>query len=152
MYNVIGMWVIKKGFTLIELLVTIGVLSVLAAAIISLTGPGPRQYARDTKRKADLEQIRSALELYRNSNTSYIVSTTGAPVPTILPTLVPSYIQSLPPDPTSGRQYYYSGTATTYNLCASLEKWTGLTPTPEAGCINPPANCGTGCNYKVIQP
>src|SRR3989344_2034594 len=138
MYNVIGMY--SKGFTLIELLITIVLVAVVMGGILSVLGQGSRQYARDARRKSDLEQIRSSLELYRNSNSAYPVS---------LPTLAPSYIQSVPADSVSGRNYYYNRpTTTTYYLCSSLERWTGVTPTPEPGCTT--ANsCGTGvgCNY-----
>ena len=143
MYNVIGMRKIR-GFTLLELLITIGVVAILSATLYSI-GPSSRQYARDARRKSDLEQVRSALELYRNSNSDYPVS---------LPTLVPGFIQSVPTDSVSGRNYYYNRpTATTYYLCSSLEKWTGPTPTPQPGCTT--ANsCGTGigCNYRTLQP
>jgi len=60
----------KKGFTLIELLVAMTVASVLMGlALVSYQGA--RKSARDGKRKADLEQIRSALEMYRADKGEY---------------------------------------------------------------------------------
>lgn len=65
----------KKGFTLIELLVVIAIISLLATlAVTSLNNA--RKRARDTKRLADLRQIRTALELYYD--TYYIYPTTGS--------------------------------------------------------------------------
>lgn len=136
MYNVIGMRI--RGFTLVELLVSIGVLAVVMAGIFSAIGPGPKQYARDSRRKADLEQIRSAVELYRNSNTRY-------PGPSWKTDLTGGgYISSIPTDPKTAADYTYtpapagcttSGTrCLTYSLCADLEKVTGV------------------CDYTVTNP
>ena len=147
MYNVIGMRDTKDGFSLIELVVAIGILAVLSAGMVSLIGPGSRQYARDVQRKTDLEQIRSALELYRNSNTGY-VNASGVAV-SVLGGLVPAYASVIPDDPQTTKDYYYTGTTTTYTLCAALEKVT----TGVAGCGGAGA-CGAGmtCSYKVTQP
>ncbi len=60
----------RKGFTLIELLVVIfiiGLLSTLAVVALNST----RQTARDAIRVSDINQIRSALELYFNDQQSY---------------------------------------------------------------------------------
>ena len=139
---------IKRGFSLVELLVATGVLIILVAGVVSLIGPGSRQYARDVQRKADLEEIRSALEFYRNSNTGYMVNAGGVAA-TVLSSLVPTYASVVPDDPLSTRDYYYIGTATTYTLCTALEKVT----TPVSGCGAAGA-CGSGvvCSYKVTQP
>ena len=52
------------GFTLIELLVVISIMGILLA--LSVFGmQDARRASRDGKRKADIEQIRSALEMYK---------------------------------------------------------------------------------------
>jgi prepilin-type N-terminal cleavage/methylation domain-containing protein len=55
----------NKGFTLIELLVVIAIIVILATlAMTSYRTANVR--ARDARRAADMEQVRSALELYRS--------------------------------------------------------------------------------------
>lgn len=60
----------KKGFTLIELLVVIAII----ATILGMALPnflGARERARDTKRKAEMNQLKSALRLYYNDYQEY---------------------------------------------------------------------------------
>jgi len=57
------------GFTLIELLVVIAIMGLLLTAAITAMDSA-RQRARDTKRKADLKQIYTALNLYLNESVS----------------------------------------------------------------------------------
>lgn len=60
----------KKGFTLIELLVVISIIGLLSTfALISLDNS--RKKARDSKRKADLKQIQTALEVYYDKYGQY---------------------------------------------------------------------------------
>lgn len=55
----------KHGFTLIELLVTIGIIAILVViGVVSYSSINRR--SRDTRRKSDIEQLRSALEMYRS--------------------------------------------------------------------------------------
>jgi prepilin-type N-terminal cleavage/methylation domain-containing protein len=62
----------KKGFTLIELTVSIAIIGILAGVVLSLINPITLQKkSRDSRRKADLEAIRQALELYRADNKEY---------------------------------------------------------------------------------
>ena len=143
----------KHGFTLIELLVVISIIGILLA--LSVFGlQGARESARDAKRKADLEQIRSGLEIFKADCDQYY---TGASLPSPL-IGVPAYgssclaantyISSIPSDPIPGtRSYAYSSDGLTYTLCTALEQ----PPSPAmdvTGC----GGCTAACNYKVKNP
>jgi len=70
----------KKGFTLIELLVAVAIIGILSAVVISSLG-GARDKGRDVRRKSDLKQIQTALEIYYDKCSTYIVAPncTGTP-------------------------------------------------------------------------
>jgi len=109
----------KNGFTLIELLVVISIIGLLSSIVITQLN-GARIKSRDTARKAQMAEIRSALELYYNDNGHYPLSIpSGGSSPTWLssepenlseynngdyiPGLAPKYIGALPRDPRGGR-------------------------------------------------
>lgn len=128
----------KRGFTLIEILVVLSLIGILVA--LSLVAfQGARAAARDGRRKADLEQIRSALEIYRTDTNDY---------PASLSALEPSYIPDLPTDPASPTYsyQYQRNSSSQYDLCAYLETESGDTCTALSGCGGP------GCNYGTTQP
>ncbi len=146
----------KKAFTLIEVLVVIAILGVLMTISIFALNSA-RQNARDARRKADLEAIRAALEIYRSDCFSYPLAVTDqVPTPLIGDDISSSqclstniYANSTPQDPSTGRIYRYARlTATRYELCASLE---GQTTAVTCGGSS---DCGTGftCTYKVVSP
>jgi len=60
----------QLGFTMIELLVVIAIISFIASAAI-YSVQAARIKARDTKRIADLSQIRKALDMYFSDNNKY---------------------------------------------------------------------------------
>lgn len=66
----------KKGFTLIELLVVIAIIGILSTlAVVSLGGA--RERARDAKRVSDVQSIRTALEFFASTNTSFPPAESG---------------------------------------------------------------------------
>jgi prepilin-type N-terminal cleavage/methylation domain-containing protein len=92
------------AFSLIELLVVVAIIGIiLAMTIFGLQGS--RASARDAQRKADLESIRSALEMYKADHNTYPISTGcswnwvwgGCQDPWI-PGLAPEYISEIPLD------------------------------------------------------
>lgn len=146
----------NKAFSLIELLVVISIIGILLA--LSLFGiANSRESARDAKRRADLELIRSGLEIYKADCNRYPLTAQviggspliGNPPPTTC-AAANTYISSVPKDPLdTARLYRYARlTLTSYEICAALEKGTGSVTC--AGYTN----CGTGisCNYKVTNP
>ncbi|MFA6304454.1 MAG: type II secretion system protein [Patescibacteria group bacterium] len=63
----------KSGFTLIELLVVISIIGLLSTlAVVSLNNA--RAKARDARRLSDLKAVQSALEIYRDDNTDYVIN------------------------------------------------------------------------------
>lgn len=135
----------RQGFTLIEILVAMTIVAVLVSlALVSYQGA--RKSARDGKRKADLEQVRSALEMCRADTGSYPAVTlySGADIScggTI-------YIK-IPTDSLADRRYVYTRiTANSYNLCAALEV-SGGTVTGCGSCEVTPV---VTCNYKTTNP
>lgn len=152
----------KLGFTLIELLVVISIIGILVA--VSIFGlAGARESSRDARRKADLELIRSGLELYKSDCNKYFPTNfttassdaggdplVGSGTPTVC-SATNNYIQAIPMDPISASRYYrYAsiGSGTGYEICASLEQSNLSTITCGGSSV-----CGTtSCNYKVTNP
>lgn len=140
----------KNGFTLIELLVAMTIMAVLMG--ISLVSyQGSKKSARDGKRRADLEQIRSALEIYRSDCKTYpgaVVS--GAALEGAGSCVGNTYMDKVPADPGSCSYSYTRTSANVYLLCASLE--TVGSGSSVTGC----GSCGGAgvcpCNYKVVNP
>jgi len=130
----------RRGFTLIELLVTMTIVAVLMG--ISLVSyQGARKSSRDGKRKADLEQIRSALEMCRTDAGSYPIGSlsSGSSI-----TCGGKDYMTIPDDPLLDRTYAYTGTENSYTLCAALESGGAVV----TGC----GSCTVECNYKVVNP
>ncbi len=137
----------KIGFTLIELLVVISLIGILMG-ILLVSYQGTRKSARDGKRKADLEQIRSALEMCRTDKGSY---------PTALPSGggidCSAYLPSVPTDPLAPayRYRYNRVSPNSYYLCACLEVG-GWGPVSDCGGSCADGCESTGCNYKKQNP
>ena len=77
----------QKGFTLIELLIVIAIVAILASAVVVVLNPGQLlAQARDGQRIADMDSVRTAINLmlatattttgYFNTSTTCMVGTT----------------------------------------------------------------------------
>jgi len=120
----------KKAFTLIEILLVIGIIILLAGAIIVAVNPG-RQFAkaRNTKRKTDTTAILNAIVQNMVDNqgswkcnavpslptTTTVIATPGGV--DLAPCLVPNYLPKMPLDPQQGTQDQATGAYNSgYNL------------------------------------
>ena len=175
MYN---LWNFKKikGFTLIEVLVTVSIISILAA-VIAINSVDAGKQSRDEKRQADIRNLQSALELYKNKygrypeacdsrvnawagqqggsyacangNSQYIVN------------LAPEFISVLPIDPKlsgtdSGYVYRTNANGTVYKLMAmnTVESEVVSYSHPLKSCDIVPGSNGTdypGTNVNQIN-
>lgn len=135
----------QNGFTLIEILVAATIIAILSS--VGITGyQAITRNSRDTVRKSDLENIRSALEVYKSENGFY-------PTPTVscVAALSSDYLNPYPQDPKSATyKYCYNWVSTRqYQMCAHLEN-IGPTDYPtQCGGAN---LCGGSCNYTVANP
>ena len=130
----------RQGFTLIELLVSISI-------IIALTSIGfvnfrvTSQKSRNSKREADIAQVRAALEIYRSTYTTYPIYT-GANRTTNFNNLIANnsfkIFLSTPTlvDPMNTGTYTYTyftaANGFTYTLCYTTE------PAATQVCLNNP--------------
>lgn len=140
----------KKGFTMIEILISIAIIAVLTAiGIVSYVSINKN--ARDAKRRGDIEQIRSALELYRSDYGYYPAIGSGSWVDArLLDTfasdpslgLVDTYLPLIPSDPKDDTYpYKYQATSVSaetgnyygYCLSAMTEGITANSCTPYTG-------------------
>jgi general secretion pathway protein G len=162
-----------KGFTLIELLVVVGILGILAAALLMTLDPFSQvQKGNDAKRKSDLSQIQKALETYyqdngkypiNNPQTTYRIYDERSTQNAIIDwgSSWAPYMNLLPEDPSTSKNYvYYSpgtcpgGAGQCYFLYASLDRGDKDPQACNSGAICdsvPEAGaCGADeCNYGV---
>ena len=153
----------KQGFTLMELLVTIGIIAILSAISLFAIADS-RKSARDGKRKADLETVRTALELYRADCNEYPANGSVPSLSTLNLSLnsgtVPPctalnirYLERIPKDPATNTTYRYVRLVgnVRYALCARLEE----APSPAmtaTDCTTAGLCPGGACNYIVYNP
>jgi prepilin-type N-terminal cleavage/methylation domain-containing protein len=166
----------NKGFTLIELLVVIAIIGILSSVVIASMNSARRK-SRDARRISDISNIKTALEMYYDSEQSYPAGLA------VLDDAAAVYIPKLPQDPTLAVDYTYVPTGngtdpyacdagltpadpcTTYLLGAILEDptnpaldgdadgtATGFDGTGDATCAAAPAVAGVGEVCYDTQP
>lgn len=125
----------KAGFTLLELLVVMVIIGILASMGIG-SYMSSQMKARDSRRKQDLRQIGTAVELYYNDHLSFPIGMSGkiqgcgdVGSPTTCDWGAPfkhttgnTFMAQLPVDPQNpGIYYMYESDGTYYRLYAFLE-------------------------------
>jgi general secretion pathway protein G len=140
----------RRGFTLLELLLVMAILSIIMT-IASVSFGTIRNRSEDSRRKTDVEEIRSALEQYKSINNKYptpnITITMGLPFGQGFTDTNHTYMSKMPQDPDfPAKTYYYESTdGSDYVLRSQLNNPEptpcNLTPTPDL--------CGSthNCNY-----
>lgn len=108
----------SSGFTLVELLVVIAIIGTLATLLLLQLGVA-RAKSRDAKRIADINQLRSAVELYFDDNSGHYP--TAISIANLSKYLS---VNAVPTDPVTAAGYFYA-----YNPAANptqFHLWTEL--------------------------
>ncbi len=142
-------------------MVIIGILSAISLFALS----GTRESARDTRRRADLESLRSALELYRSDCREYPTQASIGDVDTVFggqlndsdgscPTVSGNiYLEEISSDAASGREYrYFSADGSSYTLCAGLEDASATLVNCDDVAGTDECGSGIDCSYIVRNP
>lgn len=114
----------KKWFTLIEMLIVIVIIGILAAAIIPRLNSA-RGRANDVARKADLNQVATALITYQLDTGGFPV--TGTTIDNISTQLIAGWMTSIPRDPANNETFSWINNITAwvnspYYLYQSISK------------------------------
>ena len=138
----------KKGFTLVELLVVIAIIGILSTlSVVSLNSA--RAKSRDARRLSDIKQIRTALDMYYDSSSTYPLSCTttlgtgncacltsvGWTNTSTTNCTGTIFMQKVPSDPLSSASYTYNQTSSgqSYEIIYKLEANSGnSTATPSS--------------------
>ena len=146
----------ERGFTLIELLVVIVIIGLLTTLGV-VNYLSARQRARDAQRKSNVQQIQSALELYRSDQHAYPASLPACNASLTDAGNTTTYMKNIPCDPSgasyyNGGTYYYNLTGSSYTLASCLENGsdtnTGVVSTSPGGS----GSCSSGKWYVLTNP
>ena len=119
----------KNGFTLIELLIVITIIGVLAVALVPRVIGGPAK-ARDAQRKADLQQIGTALSLYADDHQGKYPTYIGPPPLSCIHSVIPAkaisdelaaYMTVVPNEPKNGNSWRGVCAAGDYSYVVTLD-------------------------------
>ena len=131
----------KKGFTLVELLVVIAIIALLSTlSVVALNSA--RAKSRDARRLSDIKQIRTALDMYFDSNLTYPANCAGLGSSSNCMCLTSNgwatsgcagtiFMQKVPKDPgTYSYDYTVDVNGTSYTITYKLDNGTAQTATP----------------------
>ena len=149
------------GFTLIELIVVIAIIALLSGISVFALNEA-RESGRDAKRKGDLAQIAQGIELFK-ADCNFYPNSLPAPNATLTgvspcnPTTTNRYIEAMPDDPDTDRDYSYIPYPIGCVInCTRFVVWAMLENPP---VVPPPAYCGgvpncgfDVCNFCIINP
>lgn len=136
----------SPGFTFIELLVTIAILGVLTA-ITAVSFRGANRNARDTRRQADLQEVKGGIEEYRLATGNYPANDTSYPSGNFLSSIQPDYVSRNFLDPLNNATYFYEyryvgASGCNYALWARMENEGNAQACPSAcGVTASPIYC-----------
>src|SRR4030042_4669102 len=109
------------GFTLTELLIVLAIIAILVTTVLIAINPvRVIQDTRDSRNRTEMNQIKSALQLYFNENNDYPTAAefaaSGAP-----PNFTPTYIRTLPSVTTdTDAAFTYVSNGTDYDAVINL--------------------------------
>jgi prepilin-type N-terminal cleavage/methylation domain-containing protein len=158
------------GFTLIELLVVMVIIGILATVgLVAFASAQAR--SRDARRKSDLKQISTALELYYSDYGAYPVSSGGKikGCPSAgagaaacdwggdsseFTDNVTTYMRIVPGDPSKGYNYYYRTVAVNSVANQGFQLFARLENTQDQARIATLHSCGgtDTCNFAITSP
>jgi len=101
----------NRGFTLIEILITVAIIGVLAAIVVVSFNKAQAK-SRDSRRVADVESVKAAMNMFYDENKRYVnCNDFGAyrlctdSYPSGYSELVPAYFDQYPKDPLDSTDY-----------------------------------------------
>ncbi len=131
----------NKGFTLIEILVVIGIIAILATIVLVAINPA-RQFkqAHDSQRTSNVNAILNAIGQYMVDNKGVVpsvITTTATNIGSgssdidLCNLLTPTYLPSLPVDPTTGNYTSCSSYNTGYKVMKDANGRITVSAAPE---------------------